>query len=430
MPTMPPLYSDRASLQQAQLGSLRRLLEALLPGNAFYGPRVQQFLHEHPDFDLDTFRRVFPFTTKRELVADQQNHPPYGRNLSEPLAHYTRYCQTSGTTGTPMRRLDTPQSWDWMLGHWLTVFDAAAVRGGERIFFAFGFGPFLGFWTAFEAAQACGNLCIPGGALNSLGRLQAMAANQATVLCCTPTYALRLGEVARQNDFDLRTIPLKAVIVAGEPGGAIPATRRAIAEMWHGARVVDHYGMTEIGPAGYENPRVPGLMHLIESDYLVEVIDPVTAQAVPAGQRGELVLTTLGPAAAPVLRYRTGDLVLPTAPEPTWQTIYTGFPGGILGRADDMVVVRGVNMYPAAVEAVMRRFDSVAEYRVLLSEQDAMTEMRLQVEAAGEVDDHWTTVLADALKAEFALRIPIERVAAGSLPRFELKAKRWQRVDC
>ncbi|CAM2010456.1 phenylacetate--CoA ligase family protein [Acanthopleuribacter pedis] len=428
MPTMPPFFSDRHALEHHQQTRLHAMLGRLAADNAFYRERVNAFLARFPEMGLADFRRAFPFTFKRDLVADQQAFPPYGRNTTEPAHHYTRYCQTSGTTGAPLRLLDTPGSWDWMLSHWLRVYDAAGVRGGERIFFAFGFGPFLGFWTAFEAAQAGGNLCIPGGALNSLGRLQAMAANQTTVLCCTPTYALRLGEVAAQNDFDLDSIPLKVIIVAGEPGGAIPATRRAMRQFWRGARVVDHYGMTEIGPAGYESPHVEGLMHIIESDYLVEVIDPVTEAPASAGERGELVLTTLGREAAPVLRYRTGDLVQLQAPEPHWQTIEWGFPCGILGRADDMVVVRGVNMYPAAVEAVVRRFAVVAEYRVLLEERDAMTEMRLQVEPTDNAEGDWVESLGEALKAEFALRIPIEVVAKGTLPRFELKAKRWTRM--
>src|SRR5205085_3525158 len=217
--------------------------------NAGYRPR-----------HLGEFTGHFPFTTKAEIVADQMAHPPYGTNLTFPINRYTRLCQTSGTSGTPVRWLDTPESWDWMLRNWQQIFSAAEIERGDRALFAFSFGPFLGFWTAFEAAARAGVLCITGGAMSSSARLRAIFDHQTNVLFCTPTYAVRLAEVARAEKFDLTQSPVKLIIVAGEPGGSIPATRVRLEQLWPGAPVFGHYGLTEVGPVSSECPVRPGVL--------------------------------------------------------------------------------------------------------------------------------------------------------------------------
>src|SRR5262249_37894170 len=151
---------------------------------------------------LADFKARVPFTVKQELVADQAACPPFGTNLTYPLDQYTRFSQTSGTSGAPLRWLDTTATWSWMVDNWVDVFRVSGVGSQDRVFFAFSFGPFLGFWTAFEAAGRLGCLCIPGGGLSSSARLRSMLDNQATVLCCTPTYALRLAEIAAQDGID------------------------------------------------------------------------------------------------------------------------------------------------------------------------------------------------------------------------------------
>src|SRR5579862_9918695 len=170
--------------------SLPALLSSVLGHNPFY---TAKFKGLTPESDLLSL----PFTIKQELVDDQSAHPPYGSNLTYPAERYTRFSQTSATTtGTPLRWLDTLESWAWMAGNWLHVFRAAGVVAGDRIFFAFSFGPFLGFWVGFEAAHRLGCLAIPGGGMRSEARLRTMIQTAATVLCCTPTYAIRLAEVA------------------------------------------------------------------------------------------------------------------------------------------------------------------------------------------------------------------------------------------
>ena len=351
------------------------------------------------------------------MAADHAAHPPYGSNHSFPLADYTRFCQTSGTAGDPLIILDTNASWQWMLGNWEVIYRAAGVAPGDRIYFAFSFGPFLGFWTAFEAAAKFGCLCIPGGGLSSAGRLRAILRNQAQALCCTPTYALHLAETARKEGISLRECGVEKIIVAGEPGGSVPHVRARISEAWHGARVIDHYGMTEVGPVAFEESGRPGALRIIEESYLAEVIDPLTGDPASADREGELVLTTLGRTAAPLLRYRTGDLVKATRDERG-----LSLEGGIIGRADDMIVVRGVNIYPSAVDEVVRSIREIVEYRVRVTHRGAMPELLLEIETH---DERAVKRLENALNTAFSLRIPVQRAAENTLPRFELKARRW-----
>ena len=428
---------SRAALRAAQLERLRALLEVLRAGNAFQRARLDPLGDAAwRPASLAEFTRTVSFTTKAELAADQRAHPPFGTNLSFPLERYTRYHQTSGTTGTPLRWLDTPESWEALTACWVEVFRAAGVGAGDRVMFAFSFGPFIGFWLAFAAAERLGCLCLPGGGLSSVARLRAVLDLRATVLCSTPTYALHLAETAAREGLDLRRAAVRRLMVAGEPGGSLPATRARLEQLWPGARVFDHHGMTEVGPVTYECPARPGVLHVLEHAFLAEVVDPATGRPVAAGQRGELVLTTLARAASPLLRYRTGDLVQPRfAPEQTdappcaCGRVELALEGGILGRTDDMVIVRGVNLYPAAVDEVLRRFPEVVEYQVQVRQPQGLGELILEIEPAPDCAD--PAALAARVQAElqavFALRVPVTHVAPGTLPRFELKARRWVR---
>jgi phenylacetate-CoA ligase len=420
-PTASP-RSSRREIETAQLARLRDLLEVVSPANPFYRGKLAAA-------NSDEFVKTVPFTSKQELVDDQIKHPPFGSNLTYPLDRYSRFSQTSGSTGQPMRWLDTRESWDWMIGNWTHVYEAAGVGPADRIFIAFSFGPFLGFWVAFDCAARMGALVIPGGGMRSAVRLQSMIDAGATVLCCTPTYAIRLADVAAEEKIDLAKSKVRRIIVAGEPGGSIPATRALIEKLWNGAKVVDHHGMTEVGPVSYGCTLRPGVLHVIESSYIAEVLDS-SDQPVGPGGTGELVLTNLGRLGSPLLRYRTGDLVQRgSADAPcecgSWDL---ALPGGILGRTDDMVVVRGVNVYPTAVEEIVRACGGVAEYRVEVSTSQALTELSIQVEPDATNDSTLARRLETALRNAFALRIAVSLVPSGSLPRFEMKSKRWLRL--
>jgi len=407
---------------------LRALLGELLPGNQFYAAKFDAAgVHKKVSSLADYFER-FPFTTKDEIAANQLANPPYGTNLTYPLDRYTRCHQTSGTAGAPLRWLDTPESWNWMLENWSQVLRVAGVTRGDRIFFAFSFGPFIGFWLAFEAALRMGALCLPGGGLNSAGRLRMILDQSATVLCCTPTYAIRLREVAAQENIDLSASQIKLIIVAGEPGGSIPATRAHMESLWPSARVFDHHGMTEVGPVSFECPAQPGTLHVMENAYLAEVLEPKTSKAVQSGQTGELVLTTLGRTGSPLLRYRTGDLV-----KTSLDTVCAcgrselALEGGILGRCDDMIIVRGVNVYPSAIEEIIRACGGIAEYQAEVSTKEALAELEIRIEPSAGCADGGAMArkLEEALYAALALRVPVTVAADGTLPRFESKASRW-----
>ena len=427
-------FPNRSAIASAQLAQLRALLSALLPANSFYAQKLSAAGISADLASLEEFSRRVPFTAKPELADDQRAHPPHGTNLTFPLARYTRCHQTSGTSGAPLRWLDTPESWAWMLDNWAEVFRAAGVTRADRIFFAFSFGPFLGFWTAFESALRLGCLCLPGGGMNSIARLRTILDHEATVLCCTPTYAIHLAEVAAQEKISLATSKIKTIIVAGEPGGSIPATRQRLEQLWPGAHVCDHHGMTEIGPVTFECPARPGVLHVIESAYFAEIINPQTGQAVASGEIGELVLTNLGRTGSPLLRYRTGDLVQPATlnsklevPPCSCGRFDLALEGGIRGRTDDMVVVRGVNVFPGAVEEIIHACGGVSEFRVRIVQVRALAELSVEIEPLADCADPRALArqLEGAFDNAFALRVPVTTVASGTLPRFEMKARRW-----
>lgn len=428
---------------EARLKLLHQLL-ADCRRSAFYADKLREvgWDRELP-VSFQEFCERTPFTTKAELVLDRERYPPFGSNLTVPLVDYTRFCHTSGTSGgQPMAWVDTSASWRAMLEGWRQVYRAAGVEPGvDRIMFAFSFGPFLGFWTAFDAATPeC--LSLPGGGLSSVGRLALMKRFGATVLCSTPTYALRLGglaavgEGARQRDLRVRTL-----ILAGEPGASLPATRERLQQLWPGARLVDHHGMTEVGPVSYEHPLRQGSLVIMEDQFIAELIDPESGRPLPMDgtQEGELVLTTLQRAACPLLRYRTGDLVRARRVEGETPPVMPLDPalagsstleldGGVLGRCDDMRLVRGVNIYPSAVEDVVRRFGQIQEFEVHERTVDDMREIEILIEVASGQDSpiKLARKLERELRDQFSLRVPVRVVAPGSLPRHEFKSRRWR----
>ena len=396
---------------------LQDLLVAIVKSNRFYQGKLADYVNQPFPLSLDDFSARVPLTTKVELVADQAAYPPYGSNLSCLLTDYTRCHQTSGTTGNPIRWLDTAESWSAMTDDWVEILKAAGVSREDRIFFAFSFGPFLGFWLAFEAAGRLGCLAIPGGGMSSTQRVRVLLEHRCTVLCCTPSYALHLAETSRTLGLDPNQGRVRLLVVAGEPGGSIPSVRKQLSAAWNGARVFDHHGMTETGPVTYENPKNPGDLLILERSFFAEVIDPLTTQPVMEGQRGELVLTTLRRFGSPLIRYRTGDLVLRRHLQGR-QVLE----GGILGRVDDMVVVRGVNVYPSALDALIRTVEGTGEYRVTVDRRASLIELSIELEGAPSV----ALAVAQSLQYSLALRVAVVPVAHGSLPRFELKARRWQ----
>jgi phenylacetate-CoA ligase len=424
---------SRDELVARQADRLQGLLRAIHGRNRFYTRKLDA-AGVHPEaVELPRDLNRLPMTTKRELVDDQDAEPPWGTALTEPLDRYTRYCQTSSTTGRPLRWIDTNESWQWVVDCWKAVYRAARVGPGDRIFFPFSFGPFLGFWSAFDAAPQIGAHAIPAGGMSSQLRLATMDAVSATVVCCTPTYALRLAEVAaaqggvlERGGCALAESRVRVIIVAGEPGGSIPATRTRIEEAW-GARVIDHHGLTEAGPVSFECWERPGGLHVNEAQFLCEVVNPATGAAVPDGQTGELVVTNLGRTACPVIRYRTGDLVVRRSDRCACGRSWARLDGGILARADDMIAVKGVNVYPAAIEAIVRPFPEIVEFRSTVARSGAMRSLSLEIELAPAAVDGTSVAgrVGQELREALGLTVPVRLVAPGSLPRYEMKARRF-----
>ncbi len=424
---MPPVPSDietrRRPIRHRQWERLQGLLKTVLPMNRFWSKRLDGL----PLDTLEEFLQHCPYLAKKALVEDREAFPPYGSNLTYPIENYTRFCQTSGSSGQPLAWLDSRDDWRAMLDCWEHIFRKAGVEAGDdRMFFPFSFGPFLGFWTAFEAAARMGCLVIPGGGLTTSARLQLMHHHACTVVCCTPTYALHMGEVRRADPLlDRAPWALKTFIVAGEPGGSLQEIRDRIAGYWPGVRVFDHHGLTEVGPMSFQDPKAPDRLQVLEDTYLVEIIDPASGREVLPGAEGELVVTTLRRLGCPLLRYKTGDLVR----KGYTRTGRLTLEGGVLGRLDDMVVVRGVNVYPSAVDAVLRRYAQVEEYQVREERRGELLELRVFVELSAQLRPIQTAALKkqieQVLRDTFSMRIPVEVLRPGALPRFEFKARRW-----
>ncbi|MBI3147154.1 MAG: AMP-binding protein [Betaproteobacteria bacterium] len=414
----------REQLAALQLSKFQAMIAELWQKNRFYTAKWQAAGFAPGDLRALADLARLPQTTKQELMADQAEHGPFGHNLTYSIDQYVRLHQTSGTTGVPLKVPDTEAGWQWWGRCWGHVLAGAGVTAADRIFMAFSFGPFVGFWAATEGARQLGAMMIPGGGRDSPQRLELMREAGATVLCCTPTYALRLAEVAREIGFDLRSIPIRATVHAGEPGANVPATKARIQSLWQ-AKCFDHAGATEVGAHSFECQVQPGGTHLIESEYIAEVLDPVTGEAVAEGERGELVITNLGRWGFPIIRYKTGDIVRTTTSRCACGRTALRFEGGILGRADDMVTVRGVNVFPAGVENILRKFAEIDEFRITVSKLREMDEMDIEVELAEDADPRVVEAIAERLDTMLSFRPRVRSVARDALPRFEMKAKRF-----
>jgi phenylacetate-CoA ligase len=385
------------------------LLELVLERNPFHRARLA-------GWDRDS---ELPPLTKSELVADQAAHPPFGTNLTYELGRYVALHQTSGTTGPPLRVLDTADDWAWWRACLARSFEEIGIGADDRVALAFSFGPHVHFWATKEGLQEVGAMAVACGGMTSAQRLQTIADTGATALACTPTYALRLHEVAVEQRMEAALDSIRAVVCTGEPGGSLPAVRSAIEEAF-GARVHEHAGSTEAGPFGYPCAAGGGL-HVDESQFACEIVDAALEPVAP-GERGELLVTPLGRTGFPVLRYRTGDVVVCTDERCPGGHADRWLPGGIVGRTDDMVVIRGMNVFPSAVEEAVRSVTGSGEFRITFyTEPGGMDEIKLEVELG---DGLRARRLQEVMRHQLGLRIRIVPVAAGVLPRSENKSRR------
>jgi phenylacetate-CoA ligase len=378
---------------------------------------------------LDDLRRI-PLFTRDDWMQAQAEEPPYGPIIAAPPEAAVRYHMTSGTTGkTPIRVLDSMKDWEWIAEMWCYGLWGFGVRPADTLFIAFGYSKFIGFWGLHYAGEKLGCLVLPGGAMTTDQRVKEIVDMGATVVASTPTYALRMAQEAKGLGIDLASSNVRRVILSGEPAGSIPATKKLIEEEW-GAKAGDTAGMTELGTIMiFECEAQPGGTHIIEDHYIEEVLDPTTDEPVGYGEMGERVVTSFGRGFIPLLRYRTRDLVVkvPGSSCSCGRT-FDLYDGGIRGRVDDMKLVRGTNVYPRAVEAIVRERPEVDEFQIhLFTEEGRRDEIEVLVEIpSGDVD---AAALVEGLARDLAdahesLRFGVRQVEIGSLPRFELKAKR------
>jgi phenylacetate-CoA ligase len=378
---------------------------------------------------LDDLRRI-PLMTREEWMQGQMEAPPYGPILAADSERAIRYHMTSGTTGkTPIRVLDSMKDWEWIAEMWCYGLWGFGVRPADVLFVAFGYSTFIGFWGLHYAGEKLGCLTLPGGAMTTDQRVKQIVDMGATVVASTPTYALRMAQEAKSLGIDLAGGPVQRLILSGEPAGSIPATKKLIEEEW-GAKAGDTAGMTELGTIMiFECAQQPEGTHIIEDHYIEEVLDPETGDPVPYGEMGERVVTSFGRGFIPVLRYRTRDFVVkvPGSSCRCGRT-FDIYEGGIRGRVDDMKLVRGTNVYPRAVEAIIREHPEVDEFQIhLYTAEGRRDEIEVLVEIPGETVD--AAAVLRALEKELAdahenLRFGVRQAENGSLPRFELKAKR------
>jgi phenylacetate-CoA ligase len=421
----------RAQLHALQLLKLRRLCEWAWARSAFHR-RLWEAGKFHPDQlkTLDDIRRI-PFTTREAWMDAQVDKPAFGDLTTVDHGLAIRYHLTSGTSGrVPIRVLDGRKDWEWVAEMWAYGFWGFGVRPDDRVFFAFSYGTFIGFWGAHYCCEKIGALVLPSGGSTTEHRVKTILEMGATTVCSTPTYALRMWQAAREMGIDLATEgKVERLIVSGEPAGSIPAVKRHLEQAWN-AKVGDTAGMTEIGTIMmFECCDQPGGAHIIEDHFIEECLSPDGDTQVPYGDEAERVVTSFGRGFIPLIRYRTRDLVV-KVPHSTCRCGRTGdiYHGGIRGRWDDMKLIRGTNVYPHAVEAIVREFEAIDEFQIVIARVGMQDEISVQVELGAGRESGWDDVqerLGVALReAHEGLRFNVERAAPGSLPRFELKAKR------
>jgi phenylacetate-CoA ligase len=422
---------SRERLQQLQLRKFRRIFEWAHQNSKFH-----RKLYENAGLvpgDIKTFEdiRSVPKVEKAMIQEIQGRNPfPYGDALCVPLSEVTEYHQTSGTTSVPVYQPDTWQDWEWWSESWGYILCAHGYRDTDRVFVPFGYNIFVAFWAGHYAAEKLGCEVIPGGVLNTEARILKMQELKATAMMATPTYVLGMADVARRK---LSLNPAKDLCVqkitcAGEPGASIPSTKGRIEEAW-GAKLYDHVGATEVGAWAYECQVQRGL-HVNEAFFLVELEDPETGEIIEEpGKTGKVVITAFDRMAQPCIRFDTKDVT-------AWLE-YGCDCGrtfrrcrGVVGRADDIAKVKGVLLAPSAIEDVVRSLPELGdEFEVIVTRVGDLDDITLRVELIPGSEEKREPVrakLIDQLRLKTNLGYNLEFHPHGSLPRHEVKAKRFK----
>lgn len=429
-PYLETLPAER--LRELQLAKFRRILAWAWERSPFYRRLYQDSGLEPGDIQTwEDLRRV-PTVDKAMLQAAQAEEPfPYGSRLCLPLEEVVEFRQTSGTTGTPVYQADSWADWEWWSECWCYILWAQGYRPRDRVFIPFGYNVFVAFWAGHYACEKIGCEVVPGGVLDSAARVLKIQELRATAMMGTPTYLLNLAQVARQRlDLDPAGLSIEKITCAGEPGASIPSTKARLERAW-GAKVYDHAGATEIGAWSYECTAQPGGLHVNQALFLVEIVDPVSGEPIEEpGRTGKMIITALDRLAQPCIRFDSKDLIAWSDQLCPCGRSFALLEGGVQGRVDDIVKVKGVLLAPAAVEEVVRSFPELGdEYEVVVERVGEGDRITLKVELLPQAEGRREEVLArlrDRLRLKTNLGYAIEVHPLGSLPRYEVKARRFK----
>ncbi len=393
----------------------------------------------HPDHlrTLEDLGR-FPVVTKAELRREQAEYPPFGRYLCIDRSEVARIHGTSGTTGKPTAFAVGKDDWPRIANAHARIMWGMGLRPGDTIFLASFFSLYLGSWGALAGGERLRATCFPFGAgVPGQTRLAVrwLLDTRPTAFYGTPSYALHLAQVAAGEGVDARDFGLRVMVFSGEPGAGIPATKRQIEETF-GARCIDSGSMAEMTPwmTNAECEFRCG-MHLWQDIVYCEVCDPRTFVPVAYGGEGTPVYTHLERTSQPMIRLASGDLTRWVDDPCECGRTYPRLPGGILGRLDDMCIVRGANIYPSAVEEVLRTIEGFGgEFQMVISRERAMDELVIRVEYTQDVARHAAVApgTLEALRERIGARLrsvigirPVVRLEPpGTLPQTEFKARR------
>ena len=417
----------RDQIKQLQIKNFRRILTYAKANCAFY-KKLYQGIEPHLLQKMDDIRRL-PLVEKEALRKAQEGREPFlfGEMLGVAPNDVSLFRQTSGTTGKPVYVAESYESWQWRIEIWCHILWMAGFRETDRVFVPFGYNIYVAFWEGHMAAEKLGCMVVPGGALDTKGRIAKILEVKATGLLNTPTYGFHLAETAKQMGIEPRRMGIKRMVCAGEP---LPrATRSALEALWD-AEVYDHIGGTE--PCAWAAMcRQRDGLHLMEPYFLVEILDMQTlSHEVEPGELGVAVVTPLGRRSFPMIRFNTKDVVRKGSDQCTCgrtsRTITE-----VAGRMDHLVKIRGVLFTPVAVEELLRaEFGEVGEYEILLQRHGTMDEVFLKYELQVQMPDQDRETLkrrlSERLKTKTNLRFHLEPVASGVLPRYSLKAKRFK----
>ncbi len=419
--------ATRATLTQIQETRLREQVAHAWAHSPFYRRKLDAAGVKPDDVRALADLPRLPFTTKDELKRDQAEHPLWGTLLAVPFEDCLRVHMTSATTGRPLAFLDTRDDWYGFYHSYARSLYAFGVRKSDMVMAAFSYGPWIGYWSGFYAAQDLGALAFPAGGLSTDQRIEALRTYPITVLGCTPSYALFLAEQAAKKGIDLaRETQIRITWHTGEPGASIPATKARI-EAAFGARAFDVPGLTEIAAWGFECEARAGLIHVHEDYCYPEVLDEHDRPVQP-GEKGELVFTSLYRKAMPLLRYRTRDIVQLAGRACPCGRGLVAFESGVLARLDDMKKIRGIIVYPRRIEEIVRGHAGVDEFQIVFRRVDGLDDICVRLDPAPAVgaaeQERLRAAVAHDLHVGLGIRAGVELTAPGALPRFDHKARR------